>query len=249
MACLQVRARRPPPPPGGRRSATAASGIEVERERSSGRELDRAPPLADRRPRRSRRGSSAAPGRWPRWARPPPPPRAARRRGAVSPRAPASPPARAHLGEPLEHLGGRELAVAADAEDAAEHRRRPRSASRAARGKHQRVAERAGQARLVAVRQRVAAHVDEHEQVRAERAQRPRPGRRASADGPSVASTSTVSSPSSSAIRDSAKQHARLPHARARATRPGPRARAAARPRSPPRRAARAADRSAAAPR
>src|SRR4051794_34637322 len=82
--------------------------------------------------------------------RAPPPGRAPARGGGPPP--PGEPPRLRALREPLEHLGGRELAVAPEAEDAAEHGHSARLPQARSGREHERVAERARQAGLVAVR-------------------------------------------------------------------------------------------------
>ena len=72
------------------------------------------------------------------------------------------------LVEPREHLVGRELAVAADARTRRPAPAVPACARRPAAASMHGVAERAGQARLVAVGERVAAHVDEDDEVAAQ---------------------------------------------------------------------------------
>ncbi len=69
------------------------------------------------------------------------------------------------LADPLEHLLRRQLAVAAGPEDRGDRGR----GHVGARGQHDGVAERAGEARLVAVAEHVAADVDQRHELAAER--------------------------------------------------------------------------------
>ena len=76
-------------------------------------------------------------------------------------------------------------------------------------GEHDRVAQRAAQPGLVALGQHVAADVDEHEQVAAQRGRSARRRPSATAAGPPSMATSTVGRSRNAAIRDSAKYTSR----------------------------------------
>ncbi len=127
--------------------------------------------------------------------------------GAVSPRMPASPPARRHLGHALQHLGRRELAVAADPE----HARRARADPPSRRSGRRRPSSRRrtggwpararGRARA-RPRPRRAARAGRTPSSRRGLLQAPRHRRPA----PRFTSTSTVGSPRSSAMRASANR-------------------------------------------
>jgi hypothetical protein len=69
-----------------------------------------------------------------------------------------------HLGHPLHHLVGRQLAVAAHPKHARENPLAARLQLRGG-GQHHRVAERAGETGLAAVGQRVAANVQENREI------------------------------------------------------------------------------------
>src|SRR5436190_9104417 len=146
------------------RSARQAGGrVEVESQRAGRAELDGAPAVADCR--RAELAAGAADGHRARLGRHVGD-HALEAVGGVERQRPGAQPAarRRDLGHPREHLGRAQLAVAARAEHA-EHRAR---AQVRRRRQQDRVGQRARQARLVAVREDVAADVDHHDQVAAQ---------------------------------------------------------------------------------
>ena len=204
-------------PAASRTASASRAALRIARARSKQeqqaaerRELDAAAAARGSAPRPSRRARSAAPSRSPRSARAPTRGSSALRLlGGVRPSAPSEPPAARDLGEPLEHLGGRQLAVAARAEHGAGD---AASAERGAAASRTASASGLAEPGLVAVGQDVAADVEQDDVVAAQPLGRVAQRRRRPRAGPGWGSTSTTS----------ARRSARPRRASAKRKPPGP---------------------------